>query len=599
MQRCLTLLAALMTLLLVACQSGKPPVITGELKKWHTITLTFTGPHANEEGGANPFLDYRFDVTFRKGQHAFTVPGYFAADGNAANTSAADGNKWRVHFSPDEEGEWSWYATFRKGEDAALSYEPESIPKAGYFDAMQGKLVVGPTDKSGRDFRGRGRLEYYSRRYWRFAESGDYFIKIGVSADNLFATADFDGDFTGDDRNDDLVRGWEAHVQDWHPGDPVWQDEKGKGGIGAINYLARQGINGISLLTMNIEGRDQNVFPFTRYNERLRYDVSRLDQWEIVLEHANRMGVLVQLRTQEGVNQSLLDGGSLDRERQLYYRMLIARFSHYPALIWDLGESGGGSALSTTSPASPQTPDQRLDMAQYFYEHDPYLHPLLFQNSGEFSELLTTGSKYTAALLRLPVRNTHEHLLHYHGLVEKRGLIWTVTALAPFTRSVSTAGPAAAMEIEELRMNALWGGLMAGGAGVELARITADGRSDLTMRDWRQDEYLWSLGSSALAFFRRLPVAEMESRDDLVVSRNAWCLCKPGEVYALYLPKGGMVQLDLKEADRLLELQWFDPRTGEYVGESTDIRGGGRVQVGPPPGEAGLDWALVLRQPGS
>ncbi|HPG84775.1 MAG TPA: DUF5060 domain-containing protein, partial [bacterium] len=138
MQRCLTLLAALMTLLLVACQSGKPPVITGELKKWHTITLTFTGPHANEEGGANPFLDYRFDVTFRKGQHAFTVPGYFAADGNAANTSAAEGNKWRVHFSPDEEGEWSWYATFRKGEDAALSYEPESIPKAGYFDAMQG-----------------------------------------------------------------------------------------------------------------------------------------------------------------------------------------------------------------------------------------------------------------------------------------------------------------------------------------------------------------------------------------------------------------------------------------------------------------------------
>jgi len=173
-----------------------------------------------------------------------------------------------------------------------------------------------------------------------------------------------------------------------------------------------------------------------------------------------------------------------------------------------------------------------------------------------------------------------------------------VTALAPFTRSVSSAGPAAATEIEKVRMNALWGSLMAGGAGIELARIAADGRSDLTLRDWRQDEYLWSLSSSALAFFRRLPVAEMENRDDLVASGNAWCFCKPGELYTLYLPKGGRVTLDLKKSDRLFELQWFDPRTGEYVGKSAEIKGGGRLQIGPPPGEAGLDWAAVLRQPG-
>ena len=32
------------------------------------------------------------------------VPGYFAADGNAANTSATSGNKWRAHLSPDKAG---------------------------------------------------------------------------------------------------------------------------------------------------------------------------------------------------------------------------------------------------------------------------------------------------------------------------------------------------------------------------------------------------------------------------------------------------------------------------------------------------------------
>ena len=29
------------------------------------------------------------------------MPGYFAADGDAANTSATSGNKWRVNFMPD------------------------------------------------------------------------------------------------------------------------------------------------------------------------------------------------------------------------------------------------------------------------------------------------------------------------------------------------------------------------------------------------------------------------------------------------------------------------------------------------------------------
>ena len=65
----------------------------------------------------NPFTDYRLNVTF---PHAATgkpyvVPGYYAADGNAANTSAAAGNKWRVHFAPSEEGQWTYVASFRTG----------------------------------------------------------------------------------------------------------------------------------------------------------------------------------------------------------------------------------------------------------------------------------------------------------------------------------------------------------------------------------------------------------------------------------------------------------------------------------------------------
>ncbi len=84
------------------------PVPTGELKKWHKITLTFTGPETNETATPNPFTDYRLNVTFVNGPSIYTVPGYFAADGDAANTSASSGDKWRVHFAPDKTGVWNY-----------------------------------------------------------------------------------------------------------------------------------------------------------------------------------------------------------------------------------------------------------------------------------------------------------------------------------------------------------------------------------------------------------------------------------------------------------------------------------------------------------
>ena len=91
-------------------------VITGELRKWHKITLTWDGPSTSETASPNPFSDYRLDVTFRgpSGQ-TYVVPGYFAADGNAAETSAVQGAKWRAHISPDEVGTWTYSVSFRAG----------------------------------------------------------------------------------------------------------------------------------------------------------------------------------------------------------------------------------------------------------------------------------------------------------------------------------------------------------------------------------------------------------------------------------------------------------------------------------------------------
>lgn len=68
-------------------------VLSGELRKWHVVTFDFQGPESAENAMPNPFLDCRLDVVFMHGDASYVVPGYYAADGNAAETGSEKGDK--------------------------------------------------------------------------------------------------------------------------------------------------------------------------------------------------------------------------------------------------------------------------------------------------------------------------------------------------------------------------------------------------------------------------------------------------------------------------------------------------------------------------
>lgn len=101
---------------------------------------------------------------------------------------------------------------------------------------------------------------------------------------------------------------------------------KGQGIIGAVNYLSNNGMNAISFLTMNIQGDDENVFPYVSDQPKDfdRMDCSKTAQWDIVFDHAESKGMFLHFKTQETENDQLLDGGELGPLRKLYYRELIA-----------------------------------------------------------------------------------------------------------------------------------------------------------------------------------------------------------------------------------------------------------------------------------
>jgi Domain of unknown function (DUF5060) len=91
--------------------------LSGELRKWHKITLGFVGPFVSETDTYNPFTNYLLNATFTHSASGTSslVPGYFAADGNAANSGASSGNVWLCHFAPDKTGQWNWAVSFRTG----------------------------------------------------------------------------------------------------------------------------------------------------------------------------------------------------------------------------------------------------------------------------------------------------------------------------------------------------------------------------------------------------------------------------------------------------------------------------------------------------
>ncbi|RYD46557.1 MAG: DUF5060 domain-containing protein, partial [Verrucomicrobiaceae bacterium] len=467
-----------------------------------------------------------------------------------------------------------------------IPLKPQSAPSQS-----TGTFNIAATDKTGIDFRSKGRLEYVGKHHLRFAETGDYFMKSGVDApENLLAYADFDGDFKTDGQGDSYVKSWSAHNADWQAGDPTWQSTKGKGMIGAVNYLASEGLNAFSFLTMNINGDDKNVFPYTTYSERSRFDVSKLDQWETVFEHGTRKGMHMNFKTQETENELMLDGGNLGNQRKLYYRELIARFGHHLALNWNLGEEIDSASTS-----------QKQSWAQYFYDSDPYKHPIVIHNSTNslHRDLLGDASKLTGFSLQLNASDFTDMFSMTKDYIDRSDDAdrpWVVACDEPGDAQFSLRPDSdPGTSHTDARKNALWGNIMAGGAGCEWYFGYALSNSDLTCQDFRSRDSFWDYCRYTLQFLSAnyVPFAEMTNRNSLVSGNgnNAnRCLAKTGSTYLVQLHGGGTHTLNLTGTTGSFTVKWFDPRNGGALINGPTVTGGGTVSLGAPPNSTTQDW---------
>jgi hypothetical protein len=594
-------------------------IVSGELKQWHNVTLTLDGPQASEtDTEPNPFTDYRMDVTFthESGSPSYIVPGYFAADGNAAETSATSGNKWRAHLAPDKTGKWTYKVAFVKGKQVALDDAVKGAAVAG-ADGVSGNFSIAATDKTGRDFRGRGRLDYVGKHHLQFAGTKEYFLKAGSDApETLLGYADFDG--TEARKKSVPLKTWGPHVRDWNSGDPTWKGDKGKGLIGALNYLSSKGANSFSFLTYNAGGDGDNVWPFASRNDKMHYDCSKLDQWGIVFAHGTSKGLYLHFKMQETENDDnrpkvtpeSLDGGKLGPERKLYCRELIARFGHNLALNWNLGEE------------NTQSTEEVVDMARFIHDTDPYKHHIVIhtfppQQDKVYTPLLGNKSLLTGASLQNEWFQSHQRTVKWVTASDAAGKPWVVandeqgTAATGVPPDLGYHGyngkkkdGKTVQTVDDIRKMTLWGNLMAGGAGVEYYFGYELPENDLVCQDFRSRDSSWDYDRIALDFFRdqKIPFWEMKNADALVGNpkneNTTFCLTKAGELYLVFFAKGGTTDLDLSDAKGDFQVKWFNPRQGGSLTEGTvkQVTGGKSVALGNPPTDVEADWLAVVRK---
>jgi hypothetical protein len=585
-------------LLIFGLGCGQEGVVTGDQRQWAPLTVSFEGPETAEDATPNPFLDYRLTVTFTHSGsgESFVVPGYFAADGNAAETSAKEGKIWQARFTPPSPGEWSYKASFRTGQGIALS-DDAMAGEAGAIDGASGTLSIAVADQTTDGFYSKGFLRAIGGRYFQFSD-GSYFLKGGAdSPENFLGYYEFDDTYDSgkheaiDTDADKFIHKYEPHAGDWKTGDPTWQGGKGKNIIGALNYLASEEMNSVYFLTYNVDGGDgKDTWMWTSPEERERFDVSKLAQWEIVFEHMDRLGLMLHVITHETENDEELGGdGGLNDIRKLYFRELVARFAHHPAIVWNLGEE------------NDMTDADRLDNANYIRNLDPYDHPLTVHTHNKkaltFYDGLLGKAPFDATSIQGLMEEANAEAIELIRRSAEAGRPWAI-----FHDEQTPAGVGAMPDKDDPdhdlpRKGELWGNLMAGGSGVEWYFGYQYDHMDLSAEDWRSRDILWDQTRYALEFFHQhLPFWEMSADNELASAEGAYVLAKPGEVYAVFLPDRGSTELTLAEGG--YTVAWYDPRGGGalQVGTVETVDGPGAVSLGAPPADADKDWAVLVKK---
>ncbi|PYV03853.1 MAG: hypothetical protein DMG10_09940 [Acidobacteria bacterium] len=515
------------------------------------ITVNVEGPDAS-----NPFTDATLRGSFGKvnGADRTAVEGF---------CDSADGGVFRIRFMPSSPGDYTCSIAYRQG-----SFETNST---GTFKASEGHR--------------RGPIRVDPKYPWHFIweGTGEHYFFNGTTA---FWLAGWKEDRVINyciERLSGLkinrIRVLLAGAANIFWGEPVMTGDN-------FTYFLRP------WLAQAPNSFDHPSIDFTRFN------VPYWQKWERMLRFARERNMIVSVIQDISTHKAQPAAGSEDERR--YLRYAAARLGAFSNITWDLGDDldsfrdekwahETGTLLESWDP----------------YKHLASSHPVHRENQDRSSDWFGFTSIQNWS------RRQHELMLEERQIQIKTGrTIPQTNEEYGYEDHYPHWAPAPDGESAETLRRVAWDIAMAGAygtAGESSRRGTniwpdagggwINGRGDDTMIMLKGYEHM-------VDFFTSFEWWKTEPHDELV-SNGAYCLAKPGEIYAVYLPVRPICgnaeafehqkvcgEITLKLEPGTYEARWFSAYTGEII-PLPPVEG--RVWTLPKtPGW--LDWALLLQR---
>jgi hypothetical protein len=126
----------------------------------------------------------------------------------------------------------------------------------------------------------------------------------------------------------------------------------------------------------------------------------------------------------------------------------------------------------------------------------------------------------------------------------------------------------------------------------------------MQLEDFRTRETMWNYMWYARRFMEEnLPFWEMNPADELLGGEavdveygGGEVFAKEGVVYAIYLPRASATgSLFVGDSDGDYNVYWYNPRSGEFVGEGVIITAAdGMLVLGEAPSDPDEDWVVLV-----
>jgi hypothetical protein len=515
------------------------------------VTIQVAAPDAK-----NPFTDASVEAKFGKTGESkrLSVDGF---------CDSADGSVFRVRFMPWAPGDYSYSITYRQG---AFSKD-----NSGTFRATDGHR--------------RGPIRVDPKYPWHFVweGTGEHYFFNGTTAFWLMGWQE--------DRVVqyiiDRVRGMKvnriralvAGATNYYWGEPLVPGDN-------FHFYVRPWV-----------AEDPADWANPRH-DYTRFDVAYWQRWERMLRYARERDVIISAILDISTHHAQPAAGSEDEHRYVHY--LVSRLSAFSNLTYDLGDDLDSYRDETWARATGT-----MIMNWDPYKHLASSHPVYRKHQDRASDWFGFTSIQNWS------HKQHDLMLQEREIQKKTGRIIPQTNEEyGYEDHYPHWAPAPPLESAETLRQMAWDIAMAGAygtAGESCRRGTniwpntgggwINGRGDDTMVMLKGYEHM-------VDFFTSFEWWKTEPHDELV-SKPAYCLAKPGEIYAVYIPLRPLCvnvehfgyeeecgDITIKLEPGTYKAKWFSATTGEIV--PVPPVQGPSWKIPEPPGW--LDWALLLEK---